>query len=103
MRYLLKNWSVDYQDNYPDELQAIFCDYLRHIQFADKVFKETTVDSILEHHADWDCCNWHNINSNALIFNRELIEIIEEPAGADYDIDLYRIPLFEDENWDIKV
>lgn len=93
IQYLYKHWSVDCKELENNiELQATFCDYLRHIEYSHRMFEERTVDEILEHHPDWCNTEWHHIDSHKFIFNRELVEIIEPKLlGSDFDIDTYRI------------
>ena len=83
--YLFKNWSVDCQELKDNiELQAIFQDYLRHIEFSNKHFEETNVNAILENHPDWDNAEWHKIDSTKFIYNRELVEEIIDDIDVSY-------------------
>ena len=82
VKYLYKHWSVDIQE-YKDnlELQALFCDYLKHIQVGQikcpAVYDNELIKQMYENGKSWDDkCDWTNINPNKFIFNRELIEVI---------------------------
>ena len=98
IKYLFKHWSVDCKELENNiELQALFCDYLRHIEIGTimcpALYDDKTIEKLWNEGKDWDShCEWKRIDSTKFIFNRELIEIVETPvAGSDYDIDLYRI------------
>ena len=89
-KYLLKYWSVnvnELRDNL--ELQSLFCDYLRHIWYDTTEWKDsetgeyTSIDKLEESPYVRDSDTWHKIDANKFIFNRELIEIIEEPLTED--------------------
>jgi hypothetical protein len=82
VQYLYKHWSVDIQE-YKDNLeaQALFCNYLTHIQigkaYAPVLFTDEIIKELYENGKDWDDkCEWKNINPNEFIFNRDLIEIL---------------------------
>ena len=86
--YLFKHWSVDikeYENN--PEIQALFCDYLRHIQYSNRVFDEKTADEIMLKHPDWDNTEWHRIDASKFIYNRELVEEIV-PDVTDEELNL---------------
>ena len=92
VKYLMKRWSVDFKEyeNNP-KLFGAFTDYLHHIQFALTTFKEKTVDEVLEKYPNWDNGEWHRIDAEKFIFNRDLIEVVDCEFGSDFDVDTYRI------------
>lgn len=72
-KYLLKVWSVDKSDlKENDEVKALFIDYLRHIYYSNKVYKDNKGKYLsieeLEQMPDVRYGDWDKINFTPLIF-----------------------------------
>lgn len=80
IKYLFKHWSVDCKELENNiELQATFCDYLRHIEYGNilcpALHDDKTIERLWNEGKDWSSkCEWHKIDAYKFIFNRELVE-----------------------------
>lgn len=105
IKYLLEHWSVDCKELENNiELQATFCDYLRHIEIGTilcpAIYDDKTIKRLWNEGKDWDShCEWKHIDSTKFIFNRELIEIVDSmPIDSDADTSItgiFEYPMWE--------